>query len=605
MFRFDADVTERAFGPVTAVYAAGGPELRIAMVPEQPVRRYMAVYRGTEYWCRPAFGTDLNTVPADTVLLVLEQEDGFLVALPVVNGLCRSTLEGGCLCMTTWHHTPCRGLALVYARGSDPLVLIESCVKTAARLLGGLKLRQQRIYPEIFEYLGWCSWDSMQIRVNEAGILEKCREFKAKNIPVKWAILDDMWAHIRDFYGKTYDNFQEMVRLMHSSRMYDYEADPIRFPQGLAHCIAGVKAFGLQVGVWLPTTGYWKGLDPEGPACEKLKPHLIESQLGSHIADWHYAGAKGYFETLLGYLRQSGADFVKIDNQALFRRHYKGLAPIGQQAREFHDALEDTVTGLFDGTMINCMGMAPENLWSRKNSAVSRCSDDFLPENKAWFTKHVLQCAYNSLLQGQLYWCDWDMWWTDDGQAEKNALMRAVSGGPIYVSDQLQRSRPQVLRPLMADDGRILRCDRPGMPTADCVTKDPTVSGEAMKLQNMAGKQGILAVLNLDAEEKPVTATVCGELVEGFEAEEYGLYEHFSRQLTVLKRGEKLEITLQNSDDYRLYILVPLENGCGPIGRIDKYISPKTVRSFQPGQLTLTEPGPCAWIENRTLVVET
>ena len=83
------------------------------------------------------------------------------------------------------------------------------------------------------------------------------------------------------------------------------------------------------------------------------------------------------------------------------------------------------------------------------------------------------------------------MWWTDDGQAEKNALMRAVSGGPIYVSDQLQRSRPQVLRPLATDDGRILRCDRPGMPTADCVTKDPTVSGEAMKLQNMAGKQGI------------------------------------------------------------------------------------------------------------------
>ena len=32
------------------------------------------------------------------------------------------------------------------------------------------------------------------------------------------------------------------------------------------------------------------------------------------------------------------------------------------------------------------------------------------------------------------------MWWSDDGQATKNAVLRAMSGGPVYMSDKLGRS---------------------------------------------------------------------------------------------------------------------------------------------------------------------
>jgi len=40
------------------------------------------------------------------------------------------------------------------------------------------------------------------------------------------------------------------------------------------------------------------------------------------------------------------------------------------------------------------------------------------------------------------------MWWTDDSQAVKNSVLRAISGGPVYVSDKLDRSREDVLKPL-------------------------------------------------------------------------------------------------------------------------------------------------------------
>ena len=104
---------------------------------------------------------------------------------------------------------------------------------------------------------------------------------------------------------------------------------------------------------------------------------------------------------------------------------------------------------------------------------------------------------------------------------------------------------------------------------------------------------GILAVLNLDGENRPVTATICGEQVDGFEAEEYALYEHYSKEMRILKRGQKLDITLENSDDVRLYILAPLDGGNGFIGRPDQFISPKADPTS----------GICAYIENRQLVL--
>lgn len=596
MFQINELASVQSCGNVTAMFAQGESELTIPLIPTKPILRYMAMHRHTQSWCRPFFGTDIADIPANTVLLLLELSEGqFCAVVPVVNDLCQTTLQSALIArMTTTCEVACEGLALAWAEGTSPSALIKDCVRTALTIMGSSTLlREDRPYPEILESLGWCTWDSMQIRVNEDGIKEKCNEFKEKNIPVKWAILDDMWAEIRDFYGKAYENFNEMVRLMHASKLYSFHADPIRFPHGLKHTVDHIHSCGMQAALWFPVKGYWAGLDPEGPTANDLTTHTITGNTGNLMADWHYDHAKAWFDYFLGNAKAAGADFVKVDNQGMLLKNYGGMGPIGQIAKQFHDGLEDACEAHFDSRMINCMGMAPENIWNRRQSPISRCSDDFLPENREWFTKHVLQCAYNSLLQGVFYWCDWDMWWTDDGQAEKNALMRAVSGGPVYVSDMLQRTKGEVLTKLTDETGRILRCDRPAIPTADCAALDPTTGGKAMKIQNMAGEHGILAVLNLDAENRSVSAAIHGGLIDGFEADEYAVYEHYSGEFHILKWGEKLEVTLQNSDDFRLFILAPLKDGCGYIGRTDQFISPKGDAAS----------GPWAYVENYQLTI--
>ena len=165
----------------------------IEMIPTKKIVRFMADYKKTEFWCAPAFGTNMSEVPGETQLLVLEMEnDDFCVMVPVVNDKYRCVLKGredGILeaQLSSWCEElyACEGLAFVYAEGKNPNQLIKKCVKAALKEMNSdIRTIEKRRYPELMEYLGWCSWDSMQIRVDEAGMVEKCEEFKEKNIPV-------------------------------------------------------------------------------------------------------------------------------------------------------------------------------------------------------------------------------------------------------------------------------------------------------------------------------------------------------------------------------------------------------------------------------------
>ena len=49
------------------------------------------------------------------------------------------------------------------------------------------------------------------------------------------------------------------------------------------------------------------------------------------------------------------------------------------------------------GQIINCMGMAMENILGRQGAALSRNSDDFVPDEPEKFGEHLIQNAYNAV----------------------------------------------------------------------------------------------------------------------------------------------------------------------------------------------------------------
>ncbi len=575
------------------------------------VSSWMANFRYCEYWCKPQFGKALDEIPDETQGLIYQKEDGtFGVILPVVSNQYKCVLCGKedtvLAKLFSWYEGINRidTLAFVYAEGDNPYKLLENCAGRAAELLNnGLRTVEKRRYPKIFEYLGWCSWDAFEIRVTEQDLENKCKEFKAKNIPIKWAIIDDMWGEVRDFYDMEYSKREEMFELMHAAKLYSFQADPYRFPNGLKHCISKIKDYGITVGMWHPTTGYWRGIDPEGDIYREMKDCLIETPEGKYVHSYKQDKAYMYYNAIHDYLAECGAEFVKIDNQSMTRTCYKGYTTVGEASRSYHKAMEASVGQHFDNCMINCMGMASEDMWNRSVSPISRCSDDFQPENRAWFAKHITQCAFNGLIQGQFYYCDWDMWWTNDEQALKNSVLRAVSGGPIYVSDTLDRSCGEVLKPLAFDDGKILRCDKPAVPTMDCLMQDPSTQGKIFKVQNTCGSSAVIAAFHLDESAQPAIGSISPSDVNGIEGEEFAVYEHFTQELKILKKNEAFDLQLNNADDFRLYVIVPIIDNFAPIGRIDKFISPKSIKSVKDKEIELVEDGDYAYVIDGKLVI--
>ncbi len=572
------------------------------------VESIMALKRSGEYWCRPDFLKKVGDVPDETQILLIKHTDNkYTVILPVVSEFYRCVLKGDEDTNTLYARLftqcddifECRTLAFMYAETNEPFSATKELFKLAIKELDiPIKLCEERNYPDMLEYLGWCSWDAMQIRVNEEGLIQKCKEFKENNIPVRWAIIDDMWADIPKFLTGTYSNFDEMIRLMHSSRLASFEAAPERFPKGLKHTIDQMKKYISWVGMWYPITGYWAGFLPDTKIAEELGEHLGISDSGILISKPEYEHFKAYFDYLNGFLKKCGADFVKVDNQSGARRHYNGMYPISKVAENMHFALEEATEKYFSNRLINCMGCSSENVWKRPSSPISRCSGDFMPENAEWFTKHILQCSFMSFMQGHLIWCDWDMWWTDDGQAAKNSLLRAISGGPVYVSDKIGRSRKEMIMPLCLNDGRILRCNRPAMPTLDCLTEDPEKSGNIFKLQNMCDKSGVIAAFNLDKENKKVKGTISPSDIKGLEGEKFAVYEYFSHKFYTMDKAEIMNVEFLNRDDFRLYVFVPIVDDFAAIGRTDKYISPLTVKRATKEKVDLYEKGPYAFYKN-------
>lgn len=579
---------------------------------EEKTTFFSSALPGGNFWTTPMMSDSLGKLRDYTQTLLWQSQGGdYYYAVALVGDDYKASLAGGnaeklgglavepigdsaVLYLTTGVAglTTCHSPALVIAAGAEPFALPRATLKSGFALLGKPYLpKEERQYPEILEYLGWCSWDAFHMYVSHDKLMAKAKEFHDKNLPVRWAILDDMWAEVKG---------NDSPRGMHGRTLYSFEADPERFPQGLSGAIADLKStYGLKIGVWHPTTGYWSGIDPDGPIADTLDDSLCRTGEGRLMPDLRDGKARAFYDAFHTFLEDCGTDFVKIDNQSYVQRWLRHTMPVGQAAYELHQAIEDTVDKYYDGALINCMGMAIENFWNRPRSVVSRCSDDFRPEDRAWFRKHIMQCSYNSYTQGCLYVADWDMWWTDDSQSSKNSVLRAMSGGPVYISDTLGRSVREVIMPIVLADGRILRCDQAAVPTADCLLADHETSGRPLKVWNRIGDCGVLAAFNLDGEERPVHGTVCTDDLPFADSEEYVLWDWHARRPVRLRKGEKHAFTLDGYDNFCLYLVLPIKEGFAPIGLLDKYMSPATVEALTSTSFRLKEGGLFGFVSDK------
>ena len=132
-------------------------------------------------------------------------------------------------------------------------------------------------------------------------------------------------------------------------------------------------------GVWHALCGYWQGVAPESKLEGQEHAHLYRTADGKIMPN--PLTGEGFYRDWYEKLHADGIDFVKVDGQSSFWSFAENSLPIGPAAKGMHQALEGGASYM-DGAIINCMGMAMENILSRPTSAISRNSDDFVPNKE-------------------------------------------------------------------------------------------------------------------------------------------------------------------------------------------------------------------------------
>ncbi|MEY2932815.1 MAG: hypothetical protein RL033_3564, partial [Pseudomonadota bacterium] len=224
------------------------------------LRRYTLCHRYEPYWMKPATGSRLRDVPAETQFLLAElSAGGWLLLVPLVDEPWRFSLRGHpegrleLLAETGDPHLGGHGgLALFLALGEDVYELLEAGARSVAARLGArCRLRHDKPLPAFVDGFGWCTWDAFYQEVNADAVRTGLASFHAAGVTPRFVILDDGWQSVR--------------ALPTGERRLTSLSANEKFGQDLAPLIRDAKAqHGVETFlVWHALNGYWGGVDGE------------------------------------------------------------------------------------------------------------------------------------------------------------------------------------------------------------------------------------------------------------------------------------------------------------------------------------------------------
>ena len=439
----------------------------------------------------------------------------------------------------------------------------------------------RKSYPPAFEYLGSCTWNGSDMgkRLNEKFLYEFAGSYRDSGIPVRWLMIDEGWMDSRDNALRT------------------LRPDTVKFPRGFRPVVKKLLAdYGLRdVGIYYDLNAHWNGLDPEGEVGQLLKrdlyswtqperPDLPDSPMKTH---WFLSpsgeGLHRFFSSWNRYFRQEGFSMIKVDNQSVTERMGAGRFPIMDLSSRLHGEINEAAMTLFDGALINCMDMTSEAYFAFGPTAVARTVEDYFEYSpgegydlqKGNAAAHVLQAIYNSLYFSQTVFTDFDMFQSVNPNARLDAMARALSGGPVYLSDRPGKHDAEVLRPLCYADGRLIRTDAPLLPVEECLFQ--VQDARVFKAFTLSRGSGLVMAMNA-ADADSVSGFISPDDVHGLKGREFGLVEFGGRSAHLVRKGERLPLRLGRLEG-RLFAVVPLVDGAGAVGLLNKYNAPGTVLS--------------------------
>ena len=537
------------------------------------------------------------------VYLVIELKDGrSMVLLPMANPLSVCYIfadpnKGFLLRHATYGKDNFTGKVplLAWAIAQTPLEasykLFDqlSNEKTIAKTF---RLRSQKSYPEPFSYLGWCSWEEYRININEALLVKAAQDLKKSEVPVRFMLIDD--GHQERTNTKVGKN--------NNRTLTSFKTDPELFPNGYGKILAERDTASLKwFGLWLNMHGYWQGFTKENNGFGELNDCLREvpsnglympkNEKNKIISLYQH-----YFEPSV----KAGFDFLKIDWQTSGMMLTTGTENPAQQAWLTSRMVDSITAKQYPYTIMNCMAQNNVVLLNTLNSNSTRTSIDYKVNDLPKAKEHILQSFQNAVYMGPTVWGDHDMFHSSDSICgELMALSKAISGGPVYLSDAPDKIVTENVMPLCFSDGKLLRPLAPGATLSKSYYSSPLNTPElyfvAAPLSNDA-----VSVVAYNLYDKPVTLegaitagdyTDASSTIQGLKkkwkvpAEGLFAYNYFEQKGSLLGEGIKVKVKDFN---HCYYQLSPISKGWSVVGSTQKYLSSEAVENIVYTKKTLS-----------------
>ncbi|KAL3362891.1 hypothetical protein AABB24_012271, partial [Solanum stoloniferum] len=599
--------------------------------------RFLSCFRFKLWWMAQKMGDRGSEIPMETQFLLVETKDGshlgsnnnnnddnivYAVFLPLIEGSFRGVLQGNPedeleLCLESGDKDTVGSTfnqAVYMHAGSDPFVVITEAIRAVKLHLKTFRQRHEKKLPKIVDYFGWCTWDAFYQEVTQEGVEAGLESLTAGGIPPKFIIIDDGWQSV----GGDLEVDKPLMRLtgLKENEKFQKKEDPTVGIKNIVN-IAKEK-YGLNyVYVWHAITGYWGGVRPGVKGMEEygsvvkypdITKGVMENEPGWKTDAIAVQGlglvnpksAYKFYNEMHSYLASAGVDGLKVDVQCILETLGGGLGGRVELTKQYHQALDASVARNFpDNGCIACMSHSTDALYCSKQTAVVRASDDFYPRDPVSHTIHIACVAYNSVFLGEIMLPDWDMFHSLHPAAEYHGSARALSGGPVYVSDAPGKHNFDVLRKLVLPDGSILRARLPGRPTKDSLFTDPSRDGVSLlKIWNMNKYTGVLGIYNCQGaawstvERKTTFHKTNSEAITGYirgrdvhfisEAAldpnwsgDTVLYSHGSAELVVLPYNAAMPVSFKILE-HETYTVTPIKVlapgfSFAPLGLIDMY----------------------------------
>ncbi|KAK6335353.1 hypothetical protein TWF696_002133 [Orbilia brochopaga] len=299
--------------------------------------------------------------------------------------------------------------------------------------------------------LKYCTWNSLGRDLTERRVSDAVSDLYSADIKVETIIIDDNWQSL-DNNGR--DQF--------ARRWTEFEADKKAFPRGLKGLVEDIKRKhkGVKhVAVWHGILGYWNGISPDGWIARNYKVQ----DMGNGIRVVSAADVGRFYNDFYQFIYNQGITAVKADTQCLIDERI----PSAEKAEIFPAYLaawRAAANRWFGTRAISCMSMVPQILFTNHLSPslprfTLRNSDDFFPHTPDSHPWHIFANAHNALFTSRLnVLADWDMFQTRHDWASYHAAARCLSGGPVYITDDVGRHDVSVVRKITAPgkDGQML-----------------------------------------------------------------------------------------------------------------------------------------------------